>query len=200
MAPRRRKEFLAGRACAHAVLEDLGCEDLPIGRGPFREPLWPPGVVGSIAHAGELAVAVASRSNEAWGLGIDVELLNPSLEAGVAALVLSPAEAALGPREAKVAFAVKECVFKCLFPRTGWRLEFHDVRVALDLDGGRFEARVAERFRLGGQPLPALEGRLAIRAGYVLAGLFMASPGPDRGTDRSPRVRRRSPACSSASA
>ena len=47
---KRRREFMTGRACAREALAGLGFPDSPVGSGTKGEPLWPPGVVGSITH------------------------------------------------------------------------------------------------------------------------------------------------------
>lgn len=197
-APVRRHEFLAGRECAHAALRVIGREEgLAVGRGPGREPLWPAGVVGSISHAGGLAGAVAARSADAWGLGLDMEPLEPPLEAAVEGIVLSAGErlqsACVHPLEryrSKIAFSVKECVHKCLFPRTGWSLDFHDVAVDVDLQGMRYDAAVDGSFRLADLALPRLPGRFAVAAGLVLVGLWVGPGGPHHGVRRSgPRNR-----------
>ncbi len=57
----------------------------------MREPLWPAGVVGSISHSGELAGAVVARASDAWSVGLDIELLDPPLDAAVQRMVLGPA-------------------------------------------------------------------------------------------------------------
>jgi 4'-phosphopantetheinyl transferase EntD len=172
----RRREFLAGRACAHAALRVIGRDGQPVSRAATREPLWPDGVVGSISHAGTYAAAIVARGAEAWSVGLDIELLDPPLDAALERMVLTPSELAGSRRLAKIAFAVKECVYKCLFPRTGWRLGFHDVAVEIDPARGCYRAAVDERFRLGRGSLPALEGRLAIWNGYVLVGLSWREP------------------------
>jgi len=182
----RRREFLAGRRCAHAALRAIGCDEgLAVGRGVMREPLWPAGVVGSISHAGGLAGAVAARTADAWGLGLDIELLEPPLDAALERIVMGPGELPrparahpLEPYRSKIAFSVKECVHKCLFPRTRWALDFHDVAVAVDLDANGYEAVVDAGFRLAGRALPPLEGRFAVVGGYVLAGLWVGPGAP----------------------
>jgi len=182
---RRRREFLAGRACAHAALRAIDRDGLPVGRGAMREPLWPAGVVGSISHAQDLAGAVVASAAEAWGVGLDIELLEPPLDAAVQRLVLRPGELTgpactrdLGPECAKIAFAAKECVYKCLYPPTRWPLEFQDLAVEIDPDRCRYRAQVAKRFRLEGDPLPTLDGRFATVGGYVLVGLWIGPEGP----------------------
>lgn len=209
---RRRREFLAGRACAHAALRAVGRDGHPLGRGEEREPLWPAGVVGSISHAEDLVGAVVAPAAEAWGVGLDIEPLDPPLDAAVERLVLAPGELArrgqtvcVGAHRTKVAFAAKECVYKCLFPRTRWPLDFRDVSIELDAERCRYRALVADRFRLAGLPLASLEGRFTLLEGHLLVGLWIgaegpvtASAGPGPGTDRSPRARRPPRACSSA--
>lgn len=193
----RRREFLAGRACAHAALRAIGRDGAPIARGTMREPLWPAGVVGSIAHGGQLAGAVVARAAEAWGVGLDIELLDPPLDEAVERMVLRPGELTANRDLARIAFAIKESVYKCLYPGTGWRLGFHDLVVEIDPASGRYTAVVdARRPLLAGRRLGELEGGFATWGGHVLAGLAMASAGQGRGTGRSPRARPAARACS----
>ncbi|MGI9023755.1 MAG: 4'-phosphopantetheinyl transferase family protein [Acidimicrobiales bacterium] len=169
---RRRHEFLVGRACAHSVLAALGRDDGPIGVGSRRQPLWPDGVVGSIAHGGDWAGAVVAREPDAAGLGLDIERLEPPLAPDVEALVLSRAEKArlpADPRASKVIFMAKECVYKALFPATGWALEFSDVQVDLDLDGGRWRADLV------GRPGPELSGRFEVADGHAFTAVLYAT-------------------------
>ncbi len=57
----RRTQFLCGRWCAARALEQLDAAAQVIGRGADREPVWPPGITGSISHSGDWAIA-ATRS------------------------------------------------------------------------------------------------------------------------------------------
>jgi len=70
--PSRREEFLTGRWCARDALSKLGVPTSPILIGCRREPLWPPGVVGTITHDAGLAAAVVSRFDRWRGIGIDI--------------------------------------------------------------------------------------------------------------------------------
>ena len=180
--PARRREFLCGRACAHAALGAIGRDAGPIGVGRGRQPLWPPGAVGSISHAGDWAGAVVARTEDAWAIGFDMEVLDPPLTPDVERLVLSAQErspGALGdqpaPHRSKVAFSAKEAVYKCLFPRTGWRLGFSDVTVDVDLGASRCTARVADAFRLPGVDLSAIEVGLVVAHGYLFTGVWIAA-------------------------
>jgi 4'-phosphopantetheinyl transferase EntD len=91
---KRRHEFAAGRNCARRALAKLGWPDFPVLSGPNREPLWPPGVLGSITHCHGYCAAVAAPLAELkgiLGIGIDAEL-NAQLPQGVVELVCRPSE------------------------------------------------------------------------------------------------------------
>lgn len=168
---RRRREFLSGRACAHAALAALGRDEGAVGIGPDRQPQWPAGVVGSISHAGDRAGAVVAPADAVWAVGFDLEPLDPPLTPEVERLVAVAPDPADAYRS-KVAFSAKECVYKCLFPVTGWRLDFGDVTVDLDLGAGRFHARLTAQF-----PHPPLHGRVVVEDGYVFTGLTVRTGG-----------------------
>lgn len=177
----RRREFAAGRACAHAALHAIGCDTGPVGMGTRRQPLWPAGTVGSISHAGSLAGAVVARTDDARGLGFDVEVLDPPLGPDVAAMVAAPAELGeaadgnpLDPYRSKIAFSAKECVYKCLFPLWRRHLEFTDVTLDLDLPGGRFTARVAAAPLLDPG---TMEGGMVVVPPYLFTGVCLPSAG-----------------------
>lgn len=176
--PARKREFLAGRDCAHTALSALGCDTAPIERGPAGEPRWPAGTVGSLTHTPTLAAAAAARSCDLSAVGIDLEPLDPPVDAATARLIhayddasASTAPPALQPYLSKLAFAVKESVYKALFPATRWRPGFADIRVGLDAHYGRWRAHFNPSFRLDGRlPVP-LEGRMIVTAGCILAGV-----------------------------
>jgi 4'-phosphopantetheinyl transferase EntD len=180
--PRRRHEFLVGRACAHAALAAIGRDTGAILVGPRREPRWPPGVVGSIAHGGNWVGAVVTLATDTRGLGIDIEPVEPPLPPGVENLVLSPGdrarlpdEATLARRWAKVAFTAKECVYKALSPSTGWFVDYADVDVDIDLVTGHWRAALDERFPLAGA---GLSGRFEEHGGHLFTGLRVAIETP----------------------
>lgn len=177
---RRRREFLWGRACARSALVALGLAPVPIGVGPGRQPLWPPGVVGSIAHGGEWAGAAVAAAGDAWGIALDIEPLEPPLSPAVEALVHSHDELSsftasepTAHHAGKVAFCAKECVFKCVFPRTGLSLGFHDAAVEVDMAGRRFRATLRDQLRLPAGRAGPLEGRFRLLHGLVVAGLVV---------------------------
>jgi len=176
---RRRHEFLVGRACAHAALAAIGRDSGPIAVGARRQPVWPPGVVGSIAHGGDWAGAVVTATVGVAGLGLDIEPLGPPLAAGVETLVLTagerrrlPAGDASARRWAKVAFTAKEAVFKALNPSTGWALDHADVEIDLDLAAARWQATVHERFAMEGL---WLTGRFEVVDDHLFTGVLCSN-------------------------
>lgn len=176
--PSRRREFAAGRACAHAALEELGHHDWSLLPGPRREPLWPDGVVGSISHCPGLAVAVAARSADTLAIGIDVETDAP-LPADVVGSVMDAGEAraieGLAARDAvtpwdRLLFSAKESVYKVWYPLRHEWLGFEEVGIELSADG-TFLARIR---RADAAPLPrVVSGRWTRGNGVVVTALVL---------------------------
>jgi 4'-phosphopantetheinyl transferase EntD len=139
--PARRKEFIAGRTLAQRCLVDLGQPPTPIGCGVDREPLWPNGVVGSIAHTGTFAAAVVWLPNieieqQTAGIGIDAEHCG-RLDPTIWPTVFTPPEIVRLEQEpplsrdlmATCMFSAKEAVYKAQFPLTRRFLEFDEVAI-----------------------------------------------------------------------
>ena len=151
--PQRRHEFATGRV----LLRELIGAPVPIAVGADRAPVLPAGVVGSLAHAGSLAVAAVGDTRTAASMGVDLEPTS-ALDEAVAAVVLRPDEEAL---DAHLAFTLKEAFYKAWSGRGGGMLEFHDVRLTLR-GGGGFDA-VEERSGM------RCTGRWTTAAGHHLA-------------------------------
>lgn len=138
MGPGRLRTFVAGRRAAAAALECLGHEPFPIGVGPRRQPLWPPGIVGSITHTDDRCIVVASNAYGAAGIGIDVEHRG-RVTADVLGTILTASELVhhqrLTPSQAErfagQCFGAKEALYKAQFPVTGAWLGFHDVHLGV---------------------------------------------------------------------
>lgn len=134
--PRARAASGAGRQVAHGLLRRLGCADPAVRRGQLGNPIWPAGIIGSIAHDDDLAVAVAARSDAMRSVGIDIEPALP-LPPGLAAIVATPRDR-LGDLDpgtgSRVLFAAKEAVYKASFPLDGRVLGFEDI--AVDFESG----------------------------------------------------------------
>jgi len=146
----RRREFLAGRACARSALTKLGAMPAPIPRGVRELPQWPDGYLGSISHCKGLCFAAVARTTDLRMLGADLERTD-RLSAAAARRVVHEREIDWvdGDRgRAGVLFSLKEAFYKAQFPVYGIDANFADVAFDVDETGGR--ARIityADRFR-----------------------------------------------------
>jgi 4'-phosphopantetheinyl transferase EntD len=175
--PRRRAEFTTVRVCARRALARLGRPAVPILPGAQREPLWPPGVVGSLTHCAGYRAAAVADAGALLTLGIDAEPHAPLPEGVLAAVGLDVERAmvgALGGEDPgvhwdRVLFSAKESVYKAWFPVARRWLGFEDVRIVLDRDGG-FAAAVLRPEA----PVAAFQGRWAVRDGVIATATAVA--------------------------
>jgi len=136
---------------------------------PFPIVHWPAGITGSIAHTREICVAAAGPDSLFRAIGFDIEDDQP-LPKEIVARVATPAE--LGAREKdecplgidlpKLLFVAKEAFYKMWFPVTGIFLEFHDVAVEVDPDGGSVLASP-----VGGSGFDTMAGRFGRCDGMI---------------------------------
>jgi len=134
----RRDEFRAGCVAARLALSRLGCEPSAIPAHGERDPVWPRGFIGSIAHANGIALAIAAPSSGFRGVGIDLESAAP-LEPRLLANVCRPDESAqasavagLGIDHAKLCFVAKQALLKAILPRRGKPPRLEQLRVEFD--------------------------------------------------------------------
>jgi len=176
---RRRFELAAGRRCARRALGRLGIGPVAIPSAPDRSPVWPTGVVGSIAHTRGLCVAAVTLSSRVRSVGVDVEgdrRLRRRLweRIGTAAELrwLAEMPEPEAARLATVLFSAKECFYKWQYPVTRCYLGFGDVAVEVDLAACRFSAtllRDAGALTEGTE----VEGRVIVAGGFVVSGLAL---------------------------
>ncbi len=184
-APRRQREFAAGRACARRLLAGLGVPAVAIGRDAHRAPCWPDGIVGSISHGAGLCVVAVARRGAIVGLGVDVEAEAP-LSAGIQRRVCTPAErrrlAVLGEpeagRRAKLLFSIKEAIYKCIHPLVQTPIGFQQADIQIDVERGLFTVEPVGASPEVSARLAAVEGAFAWREGRVLSGATLRAPGP----------------------
>ena len=176
---KRRREFRTVRHCARRALGQLGVPPAPVLRGERGEPIWPPGVVGSMTHcAGYRAAAVAhSRGLRGpcgiRGLGIDAEPHEPLPEGVLEAIALDGERKHLSELAAvagstcwdRVLFCAKETVYKAWFPLTRSWLGFTDAAITInpgtgDPGQGTFSVRLlVPGPTITGEALTQLDGR-----------------------------------------
>lgn len=138
-AARVLRQSGAARGAARGLLAGLGFDSPAIPRSKTGAPIWPPGIVGSLAHDDRVAVAAVARFAQFDALGIDVEPAAP-LPADIIDIVTTQAERARYPAtvvESRLLFCIKEAVYKALNPIDGLFLEFHDIEVDVDAGTGR---------------------------------------------------------------
>ncbi|MBY7831662.1 4'-phosphopantetheinyl transferase superfamily protein [Vibrio fluvialis] len=154
---KRQVEFIAGRVAACDALQAAGVTPQMLAVGEHRAPRWPQGVVGSISHNENLALAVAQRVEsdvDALLLGVDVEsrIDNRSLPAIQSTIATAQEAAILARVSLNVAqrvttlFSAKESLFKALYPRVGQYLDFHDSHLLTwDEANGRLTLQLVQR-------------------------------------------------------
>jgi 4'-phosphopantetheinyl transferase EntD len=126
----------------------LDVRDVAIARAGSGAPVWPDGLVGSISHSPEAAIAVVGRRDDYVGLGVDLEERGRGPSPRAARLVCRPSEMEWvdvdsGLDRLAMLFSAKEAVFKALFPIEEVWLGFADAELSWHAEqGGFFEARV----------------------------------------------------------
>ena len=128
-----RRASGAARIVARRLMAQMGQLQQAVPKGASGAPVWPEGLVGSLAHNSQVAVAALARRMDFSSLGIDVETAEP-LEADLLDLIATPAERkaiANDPCGGRLLFAIKEAVYKAVHPLDGVFLEHHDVEVNL---------------------------------------------------------------------
>jgi len=166
-APKRRRDFALGRACARAALAELGHGGAAIGQGEGGAPLWPAGIVGSITHTSGYAATLAAEARLFSGIGVDAERVG-GVTQDLWPRLFDAAERdylmGLGGESravmATLFFSAKETAYKA------WRmrgaLAFQDIHVAPDADGF-----IAAR---SGQ---TLRGRYAVEGDLILTAAWL---------------------------
>ena len=164
---KRKAEFLSGRFLASMALQQVFGQQCEIGIGEHRQPLWPPGIGGSISHSSN-AVACLVSAGVSLCLGIDIEtVVSPQTANNIAASVVCDRELELlghcpqaFPLCLTAVFSAKETLFKALYPRVGFYFDFKAALVtAIDLSQGSIVLeltcdlgpvhRVGDQFQIG---------------------------------------------------
>jgi 4'-phosphopantetheinyl transferase EntD len=139
----------AARIVARDLMSKLGQTRQAIKKSASGAPIWPNGVVGSMAHDAEIAVAAVAMRRDYLSLGVDVEPAE-AIEPDLLELIATTNERAQfgsDPGYGRLLFAVKEAVYKTVFPLDGVFLDHHDVEVDLQAGTARvLDCRIV-RFR-----------------------------------------------------
>jgi len=125
----------AARRVARELMNSMGFAGLPILRSTFGSPIWPAGVVGSMAHDDQIAVAALGlRRHDLDAVGIDIEPATPLPSDMLELIAATPRERcaiADNPLGTNLLFAIKEAVYKAAYPLDHEFLDFHDIEIDL---------------------------------------------------------------------
>lgn len=128
-----RRASGAARIIARELLLRLGQIQRAVPKSASGMPIWPDGIVGSLAHDSQVAVAAMALRRDFFSLGIDVEpaeLLDPDL-LNLIATARERQSIEDDPYRGRLLFAVKEAVYKAVYPLDRAFLDHHDVEVYL---------------------------------------------------------------------
>ena len=129
--PKIRCRHGAGRIVARELLSRA---NFAVRKAPSGAPIWPPGIVGSLGHDSEIAVAAVASQREFVSLGIDIEPAEP-LSANLVKTIATPREQlslnafVYGGR---LLFVAKEAVFKAVADLDRIFIDHHDVEIDFD--------------------------------------------------------------------
>lgn len=138
--PSRQADFAAGRTAARAALHKLGLPSTEIMADKTGAPMWPKGVVGSISHTDELAIAVVGLCGFVNALGVDIEIKG-SVDEDVLTIIATEEEQCWLQNQPidkqalwrTVLFSAKESFYKMQHPFTRQWLDFRDVCLTPEL-------------------------------------------------------------------
>lgn len=144
--PRRLRESGTARKLARRLLNRLGFRSAAIPRGSEGAPVWPPGMVGSLAHDDEFAAAALGSVLDFSAIGIDIEPAEPLAEDLVSLVIGAQDKPGDAPLAGKLIFSAKEAAYKAAFPASREILGHDDV--AIDLAAATAIMRDGRVFRL----------------------------------------------------
>jgi enterobactin synthetase component D len=175
---KRQAEFLAGRICARAALQQLEGSSVIPAIGEDRAPVWPAHICGSITHSTGRAAAIVANKQHWRGLGMDLEnLLNTERAERLAGEILTPAEMqrmTAGPREqlalwVTLTFSVKESLFKALYPIVQKRFYFEHAEVLEWSEQGDVRLRLLTDLSAEWRHGTELDAQFGVQDGQLLS-------------------------------
>jgi enterobactin synthetase component D len=175
---KRQAEFLAGRICARAALQQLEGSSVIPAIGEDRAPVWPAHICGSITHSTGRAAAIVANKQHWRGLGMDLEnLLDNDRAERLSAEILTPAELqrmAAGSREqlglwVTLTFSVKESLFKALYPIVQKRFYFEHAEVLEWTELGQVRLRLLTDLSSEWRHGTELEAQFGVQDGQLLS-------------------------------
>ena len=128
-----RRASGAARIVARQLMSRFGRAPQAIRRSTNGAPMWPEGIVGSLAHDDRVAIAAMADRTRFQSIGIDIEPAEV-IRSDLLHIIAKPAEwsqALADPYGGRLLFAIKEAVYKAVYPLDGRFLDHHDIEVSL---------------------------------------------------------------------
>jgi 4'-phosphopantetheinyl transferase EntD len=127
-----RRASGAARLVARELMLRLGQPQRSIPKSEAGMPLWPGGIVGTLAHDSSVAIAAVAFHRDYSSLGIDIEPAE-RLDADLVDIVTTASERQYLEEQfgGRLLFAIKEAVYKAAYPLDRAFLNHHDVEVDL---------------------------------------------------------------------
>ena len=184
---KRKREFRAGRNCAHTLLREASVECPALLKGKQREPGWPEGWVGSISHTQGLCVVAIAPQDLFQSIGLDVEqalpmkdeikdmICLPEEQDQLVRLRLTPGQELASLPLDKVIFSAKESIHKTYFPLNYHTLDFLDARVELNPADKSFAATIIKPEPVPRVPIRDLKGKYCVNQNYVATFIALQS-------------------------
>jgi len=175
---KRQAEFLAGRVCARAALQQLEGSSVIPAIGEDRAPVWPAHICGSITHSTGRAAAIVANKQHWRGLGMDLEnLLDSERAERLAGEILTPAELLRMTAAAReelallvtLTFSVKESLFKALYPIVQKRFYFEHAEVLEWTEQGQVRLRLLTDLSGEWRNGTELEAQFGVQDGQLLS-------------------------------
>jgi 4'-phosphopantetheinyl transferase EntD len=145
-----RRASGAARIVARQLMSRFGhIRPQAIRKSTGGMPVWPDGIVGSLAHDARVAVAAMAARRDFFSVGVDVEPAEP-IDPDLLAMIATPAERAAAPAEptwGRLLFSIKEAVYKAVYPLDGRFLDHHDVEVSISAGTAQVRDGREVRFR-----------------------------------------------------
>lgn len=180
---KRKREFRAGRHCAHSALSSLLGDSHKAQRAikinKSRGPCWPQGIVGSISHSGDHCSAAVALSSDILSIGHDVEKARP-LDKNVYNMICTQKEQAFLERHntsnlplSTLIFSAKESIHKTYFPLNQHMLDFLDAEIDVDIENGCFIAHIVKPEDNPKYAIRRLEGKFSLTDNYIYTGICL---------------------------
>jgi len=162
-----RRASGAARIVARMLLSRFGREPYAIPKSTAGMPVWPDGIVGSLAHDAKVAIAATAARPEFQSVGIDIEPAEPLAPDLLDIVATAQERDRIGddPLRGRLLFSIKEAIYKAAYPLDRTFLDHHDVEVSLGDGTAVVQNGRVVRFRY-------------CAATHIIVLAFIPAPGP----------------------